>query len=273
MAAAIIYNSTQTYGFRVFSSTSISGTFVSQYVYSTSGAGTAYTSVPFANDWNLTSTSTTSASLAGNYNATGELMIANGQFTVDPTYAINYSGYYYGVTATNSYNYTTLISSTQSDGYRYVTFAWKVDPSLSASSNINISFSGNATVSGTTGYLVDSTGSTPMKVYFRFEDKTANLVSFTGSNYSTYWINANGNTPGVAASSQNYYVIPSDKIPYYSGTIITTSSNIKASLPFSSPLSSSNSVISGSNLYVYVRIGLPTTSSSTYLTNIQAYLS
>ena len=70
--------------------------------------------------------------------------MANGAFrTSDATYAKSYTTFNYSTgsaVASNSVNYSTISNT----GYRYMTFAWKVSPSLSGSNTkINISIGGN----------------------------------------------------------------------------------------------------------------------------------
>ena len=271
-ASAAIISTSVTTGYRVYSGITQAGTSVPNYL---NGGTTAYSTIAFDNTWSLINNNNT-----GGYDGTQELLIANGAFrTSDTNYAINYANYKYVTggsvnSGSGQFNYSTISSS----GYRYVTFAWKVDTALSGSNGyLNISLSGNNLNVVNTLLYANSGGTNKILIYYRVEDTDA-LITFTSNNSSTYWVNANENatdplTNNGSVSASNYFTVPANKYPYYSSPTITQPATtiIKTALPF--PLSTSTTGLTSGKIYIYVRIGLPMNIANVYLTNVQAYLS
>ena len=236
---------------------------------------TAYSTLTaFSNTWNLTSTTNGSGPT---YDGTQELLIANGAFrTSDTNYAKDYNTNKYvtggTVNTMTGPNYSSLGS-----GYRYVSFAYRIN-SLSANSN-NINFElngGNLNIVNSLLYA-DSGGANQILVYFRFED-VSNPTSFISGGLNSYWVSANDNAlASGAVGSANYYTIPGSKIPYYSGTIAftpttgtsLTSVTIRAQTPYL--LSTANPNIT--NVCCYLRIGLPMNVTGVNLSSVRTYLS
>jgi hypothetical protein len=199
--------------------------------------------------------------------------MANGAFrTSDATYAKSYTTFNYSTgsaVASNSVNYSTISNT----GYRYMTFAWKVSPTLSGSNTrINISIPGNLSLVNSLLYA-DAGGVNQILIYYRIED-TAALTTFTPNNASTYWISVNDNATvsnnNGPVSGSNYYLVPGNNKPYFSSPSSSTSL-ISAGLPLA--LSTNTTGLSSGNIFVYVRIGLPMNVSTVNLTSVQAYLS
>jgi len=260
-----VITTASSYGLRVYSGVPLSGTNIPNYL---NGGTTAYSTLPFMNSWSLVNNSNT-----GNYDGTQELLIANGAFrTSDNNYAKSYTLNYYsnnsGSVLQNTLDYTNIGTT----GYRYMTFAWKVSPTLSGSNTkLNIAFSGSLSI--VNSLLYADSGTNKVQVYYRVED-TAAISSFTSNNASTYWISANDNatdsTNNGPVSGSNYYVIPGNNKPYYSPPTIS-SGLITTGLPIA--LSTNTTGLTNGNIYIYVRIGLPMSVSSCYISSIQAYLS
>jgi hypothetical protein len=260
-----VITTTTSYGLRVYSGIPLSGTNVPNYL---NGGTTAYSTLPFLNSWSLVNSSNT-----GNYDGTQELLMANGAFrTSDTNYAKSYLLNYYsnnsGSVLQNTLDYTNIGTT----GYRFMTFAWKVSPTLSGSNTkLNISFSGSPSI--VNSLLYADSGTNKILVYYRVED-TAAISSFTPNNASTYWISANDNatdsTNNGPVSGSNYYTVPGNNKPYYSPPTIS-SGLITAGLPIA--LSTNTTGLTNGNIYIYVRIGLPMSVSSCYISSIQAYLS
>jgi hypothetical protein len=135
--------------------------------------------------------------------ANSSLQIVNGAFSTKTAggYGI-YSGTYYGASATNSVNYSTIPTS----GYRYATFRWELSDITSGSSKqfqnyMYLTFHGASGISILNGNLQN------MEVWYRFFESTkVNNNDVSGGNvYNTIWINGASDNSGSPVSSTNYY--------------------------------------------------------------------
>ena len=164
-----------------------------------------------------------------------------------------------------------------------MTFAWNVSNTLSGTNqtlNILLNNVSNYSNVGSSLYA-DSTNK--VLVYYRVEDatnsSTLGTTDISFSSISTYWINANETSTNFTTNSgqvtaNNYYIVPSTKLPYYSSPIITNSSNnvhLAVTLPYL--LSTNLSCVSNGNTYIYIRVGLPMASTNYSITSCQTYLS
>jgi hypothetical protein len=227
-------------GYRVWTGISNAVTKVPSLTYN----NIYYKDIPYNHEWNITSEL---------YKE--ELQIANGKFTTraDPNAYRNYNDIY------NSVNYS--INDTNS--YRFATFVWYVsDP---GSNNFNYL---NLQLSDATSPFIDSlyktvytnsSSGSKLMIHYRFEDvNDDNLDILDENNYSSFWINGNGNDtnqPFIDEANR----INVDIDPYY-GFVdseynsVTSTLSFKLQVPYYIQSSFHN------RLAVYVRIGLPQSS-------------
>jgi predicted acyltransferase (DUF342 family) len=258
----------------------------------TTSTNIGYINMQYQHSWNLVTTSnstsynfnygygTNSSSFSVTADGTQELMVANGAYQANNSdYNINYATYYYGTSQLNTLNYSNYKTLTTSNtaGYRFATFAWNISGLSSSYNYLNVVINGASYTEKVNGLLY-SDATNKVLLFYRIEDGTTsntyNLGYTTGSNPSTpasYWISFNDSndtfaTSGCSAlvSNSNYYVIPGDNKPYY--TVPSISSNtVKADLRYTT----SNLF----NCYIYVRIGISTNSTGYNFNSISAYLS
>jgi hypothetical protein len=206
--------------------------------------------------------------------ANEELLIANGNFTTNPTYYLNYSTYS-GNGNLNTVNYSTLT------GTKFATFAWNV-PNTTTTTFTNLNFTIDFTAQlyqnpkNNNFLYFDSGYSQQLLLYYRFE-YTTNVTSSSwgpiGSSSlyypNTAWISFNSSTinqgsppSSVICSYANatnvYWTTPSN--------VINSNNNytIQTALP----------VISfSSGATLYLRVGLPNDLTTTGVNNVSAFLS
>jgi hypothetical protein len=217
--------------------------------------GSSFSSTPFVN---------TNSLLVSPYNY--ELLYTNGNYTTMPETMNKYSDYLY-----NTLDYTTM---PYLNGYRYATFAWKLEPNPINFSKVTVRLTGLNTTnltntSGTSGII--GYDNTPIILYCRLEDATSSPISNTLSAINTPWINCNGSGTTINGSNntQNNYSFTgvtlnsgannSNSISGSTATFVTTLYTIN-----------NTSFPSTSNVYLYCRIGLP---ASAYFSDITANLS
>jgi len=256
------------YGYRIYSGVPASGNVPATNYLSANAAYTTLTA--FSNAWDLTNSN------IGGFNATQELLIANGAFrTRDTSYGKSYIGFQYvtggTVNTMSGPNYTSLGST----GYRYASFAWRMQsaPSPPGCQTLNFVLTGGS-LNVINSLLYADSGTNKILIYFRLESITA-PGTFTSGGLNSYWISANDNTL-TGASSGNYYTAPSNPT-WQAGTMSYDpvsgaslgSVTVSAQLPYS--LVSTNPNMP--NLCLYVRIGLPMAVTGVYLSNIQVNLS
>ena len=169
---------------------------------------------------------------------------------------INYATYL------NGPNYSLLTDPTyglekNNIYYRYATFAWKVNTAILGStgfSNIQFilsSYSSSQDVSVTSGGSLQINSISPF-LYYRVED-SSNITDFTNS-ASTPWINGNLFNNGTKISSSNFTSTSTN----YSGLDSTTSITISGlDIIFNTILPNPLKNSSGSNVYIYCKIGIP----------------
>jgi hypothetical protein len=213
-----------------------SGTADSMNVPPYNNGGTPYANTPYSNTQDITNTQ--------------ELQISNGTFTTplgQPYSYLNYTPYYYTSTLQNTVDYSNPSSW---NGYRFVTFAWRLPAPVGGTYN-TLSFK----MLNTTPQLVNTggiayTGISPIYLYYRFED-AANSAPTNTSSISSAWLNGNSLT-GTPTGSGNYYIASTAETPYYALTGLTiaptnTTFNVYCL----------TNTITTQTVNLYCRIGLP----------------
>ena len=219
--------SENTIGSRVWSAPPVSG----QHYPALTFGSTNYCNILYNHTWNLTSETTPYDSTT--INTSTELQVCNGSFrTKGTSYGYkNYSAHY------SNPDYSGILST----GYRYATFAWKLNPQSTSYNSLSFTIESlYGTLSVDTSGLLSVDG-IPLQLYYRFQDTGS---SFSAITFNSQWINANAFTNG--ASNSNFY----------------TTTNLGGLIP---PVSTSTfnvfiptSVTTvTSTTYLYCRIGLP----------------
>ena len=191
-----------------------------------------------------------------------ELQVSNGTFTTPSGQTnayLNYGAYYYAAASQNSVNYSGIGTS----GYRYVTFAWKLQAASPLAYN-TLSFIMNTTsVAPTKTANVATVAGSPIYLFYRFED-AANSAPTDTSSVSSAWINGNSLTSGFLVGSGNYFN-PTiyTGTPNYGLTNITvngtTSTTFTETVP--TPLT-----ITSQTINLYCRVGIPMNSAFSFKT-------
>ena len=245
-------NSAKT-GYRVWSGLTA---YNSNTLPSITSSGTAYSTIVYDNSWDI-------SGVSGSYNPSQELQVGNGLFqtiTSSTTAYKNYSGTYYSSILTNSVNYSGIYTG----GYRYATFVWYgTAPGSGNYSGIYFIINGQTVT--TTIYsglaYADAGHSNKIIAFYRIEDNNNLSLSTDGSTLTSNWISANDTTPSPVNSS-NYY---SPSTYYYglnSASTTSTTTTFDVNLPV--PFTSTN--VSGTNIRIYFRIGLPMNISFAFTT-------
>ena len=266
-------NTSYSNGYRVWSAPSLTTNTtpnIIPYTYIYQGSNTpygvadvsaGYSTIPYSNIWDISQT----------YDSSGvyqELLIANGYFTTNNEYYLDYSGNYSGGIP-NTVNY--LQSNMYTSGYRYATFAWTCSPNTISKITISINFSNTMYLNSTTGYayfdqatslyplqLVYRLGDTEYTTYFGEYNSTGNYYPNTSWISLNYISSVNGTQmTGTAAYNNNntlYFdssptITPNASQGSASGTFTYTTGTFPTSIyDFSS---------TGDIVYLYVRIGMP----------------
>jgi hypothetical protein len=222
-------------------------------------AGTSYSalSTPYDNTRDISSTATTYGY---------EVLLTNGLYTTVS------SPYYKSYTSNGTtYNYSNLANNTLNNGYKYITFGWKIG-TVSGCKKVIFKISGCASsnvMTSSTGKFV--IGSNKLLLYYRVED-ASNITDFTKNGaISTVWINGNSmdsNLPLFTSSSfnntnlnitiytKNYRGLASNTSCSYDGIDTVTFTEELAN-----PLTNSTN-----SYYLYCRLGLPSNFSFTNIT-------
>jgi hypothetical protein len=210
-----------------------------------------YNDRPYSHTWDLTSSDNDGR------DATQELQIFNGSYGSKAATANGYLDYtMYNISSTekNTANYSNISTA----GYRFATFCWKCNINLRNYTKIAFMMNGiQQTINNPNA--TPSVSGQPILFYYRLEDYD-NPNEFTTAYINSLWIDANSST--LAISSTNYCKL--DLAGYLSGTLLggkNTSSlyrntfvdntlTINASVP-------SFSISNSTNVYLYLRVGLP----------------
>jgi hypothetical protein len=236
-------NSAKT-GYRVWSGLTA---FNSNTLPNITSSGTAYSTIQYDNTWDI-------SGVSGSYNPSQELQVGNGLFqtiTSSTTAYKNYSGTYYSSTLTNSVNYSGIYTA----GYRYSTFVWYgTAPGSGNYGGIYFIINGQTVTTTVFSGLAyaDAGHSNKIIAFYRIEDNNSLSLSTDGSTLTSNWISANDTTPAPVNSS-NYY---SGSTYYYGlNSVSTTSTTTTFDVNLPVPFTSTN--VSGTNIRIYFRIGLP----------------
>ena len=249
---------TNTNGYRVWSAPSSTGfdpPGVVPNLYITSGSSTpngtatsdeGYWNIQYNNYWDISNLNTTNT-----YGVSSELLIANGHFTTNNEYYLDYSGNYSGGIQ-NTVNYSQ--SNMYTTGYRYATFAWIITSGNTFS--ISMQFLNNNIYLNDIGYAYFVNGS-PLNIFYRLESQTNpsdfGVTSPGATTYypNTVWISINsvtsysGSTVNVYQNSNNvYYAAPTNT---FSSTSYVLTMNV--SLP--------PNINFDYSIIFYLRIGMP----------------
>ena len=189
-----------------------------------------------------------------------ELQVSNGTFTTPSgqTHAfLNYGTYYYSASSLNTLNYSGIGTS----GYRYVTFAWRLQAASPLAYN-TLSFIMNLTsVAPTKTANVATVAGSPIRLFYRFEDVASSAPTDTSS-VSSAWIDGNSLTSGFLVGSGNYFNPTTyTGTPNYGLTNIvvngTTSTTFTETVP--TPLT-----ITSQTINLYCRVGIPMNSAFSF---------
>ena len=229
-----------------------------------------YISVPYNNIWNISSTS----------NSTNEeLLIANGNFTTDNTYYLNYSTYSGNVNLNTGIDYSGL-ENTGLNGTKFATFAWNTGTITSSPTllNFTINFTGSLYENPQSSfYYFDSNNTQQLLLYYRFEytnNVTSNSWNGQTSTTTVYpntaWISINSIT------SSNLNTIKTNEICVYANA--TNVYYYKASYPvinsgYNYTFQTDLPGISLNNATLYLRVGLPNNLTTNSFNNVSAFLS
>jgi hypothetical protein len=217
-------------GYRIWSAPSVSNN-CPDLLYN----GTSYLSIPYNNNWDITSTN------QSGYNVTTELLISNGQFTTVRSAYLDYSGYLMN----SGINYSGISAT----GYRFASFCWKLNASNTAYTNLSFTINSILTPTLTDSKLLLMNG-VQAPIFYAFQDTSS--PSYNDTTFNTVWINANSNTNGV--SSGNFYDT-NNKYGYYGGitsaavTLSGSNATINAFIPAINPVKAT--------IYLYLRIAVP----------------
>lgn len=160
---------------------------------------------------------------------------------------LNYSSYFYANGSQNSLNYSTISTT----GYRFITFAWRVDKSVARTNGITFTLNNFSPLVITNSSSIYLTTERDLLIYYRVEDTTS--PEPTNNAYtSSYWIDgANStNTGGTNAITGNYFQNISPPV----GGLQSVSGGSSPSVSCFCP-----SILSGvgGDVNIYFRIGLP----------------
>jgi dUTPase len=206
-----------------------------------------YSSTSYYNNWNISQSSTT-------YGVSSELLIANGYFTTNSTYYLNYATDFSGGMP-NSVNY---LPTNMYQGYRYATFAWELAPLASTTlsySNliVNIYFNNYMYIDSLTSYVYfDQEFLSPLEIYYRVENSD-NVTSF-GDPPNTAWISMNSSFNQYQFTGNNGYT--NSPYVYWATQQNVNTSGSNKTFTFKTVFPVIN-VKQDNTYYLYVRIGMP----------------
>ena len=217
--------------------------------YRVTSAVAGATNVPPFVDSNSNSYASTPYNNSLNIASLQELQVSNGKFTTPSASLLSYkdyTGFYYDASNNNIANYSLISNET---GYRYATFAWKLASTGTGNYN-SLMFTINTTktivITGGLAYV----GSSPIRLYYRFENNASKIPTDLTNPLTSAWINGNSQT-GTEANATTY-VTPTlyTNTPTWGllGTI-HASNEFPVYIP---PIQVTNQIV-----YLYCRIGIP----------------
>jgi hypothetical protein len=195
------------------------------------------------------------------FSATKELQVANGAHLSKATTTdgyINYIGYKYSATLTNTVDYSGITTS----GIRFASFAWNTASSGTNYSKITFVINYTTSKSATpiilnnqvvfSGYSNAATD----KIFFfyRVEDQASKLPTDANS-ATTVWLDANGTTASPASAFNYYDDTTSDQTQIYGG-ISSGATLATGTITFPNVFVPAFST-SGKTIRIFCRIGIP----------------
>jgi len=238
----------------------------------TQSSDTGYVSQQYDNSWNI----------ATNTYTNQELLVADGGFTTNNTYYLNYSTYNGNGNLNSNVNYSGL-SNTVNSGLKFATFAWNISTNLEGSLYINFVIQTNTTLyqsTTNTHYYFDSNLNNPLYLFYRFEYKNdftktgwGEIGTTTKYYPNTTWISCNYTT---TSSTINLNAIQSSILCNFNNVLNVywydprSVNNNSTKYTFKAYIPSSLNINNNSTLYL--RIGIPD-NQNTKITDIQAYVS
>ena len=223
-------------GFRIWSAPALSNN-CPELSYN----GTPYSTIPYDNSGNLTSTEPTGCGI--------ELLLSNGLFTTPAITPAASSAYidYRGYIGNASVNYSGISAT----GYRFASFCWKLTASQTAYTKLSFTINSiyNCTIATADGSNLLLMNNIKVPIFYAFQDTSSSAYNET--TFNTVWINANSNTNGV--SSGNFFDT-TNKYGYYGGitsaavTISGQNATINTYMPAINPVKGS--------VYLYLRIAV-----------------
>ena len=194
-----------------------------------------------------------SESLTGNQ----ELQVSNGKFTAFTGQTIAYQDYttfFYDASHSNIVNYSGIAHAT--GDYRYATFAWKIIPVYPATYGFltfNMVGSSAITITGNLAYV----GSEKIRLYYRFENEASPIPTDLNNPLTSAWID--GNLQEGQPANSTTYVTPTNytQAQTYGLLSANTSGQFSVFIP-------GLNITSGTNVYLYCRIGIPMDSAFSF---------
>jgi hypothetical protein len=219
------------------------------------GSDQGYVDISYNNVWNI----------ASNLVTNQELLVANGKFTTNSNYYLNYSSIS-SANGNNDVNYSAL-DTTGNHGIKFSTFAWNaIDISPSYKNlNFEINLSSNIYYQNTKNtFFFDTAYTKPLYLFYRFE-YTTNVAAWgspdSGTNYypNTTWISINTSTTDENQGNNTTNVCNInnvEKVYYNAATFPSTSnSQLSGTITIKSVRPTIN--ISSYSATLYLRIGIP----------------
>jgi hypothetical protein len=150
----------------------------------------------------------------------------------------------------NDYYYISS-SSNSGMGYRYATFAWRLDtsyPKRYKTLSFRLYNTSGVTITNNLAYA----GTSLIQIYYRIEDAVSSNPT-DGSSYSSAWINGNSLTPPTIQSG-NYFLPATYTDNTYSGLLLAaTNVSDYTNIPVFIP----NLIVQSEQVNIYCRVGLP----------------
>ena len=195
------------------------------------------------------------------FSATKELQVANGAHLSKGTTTdgyINYNGYQYSATATNTVDYSGITTS----GIRFASFAWNTTSSGTNYSKITFVINYTVAKSATpvvlnnqvvfSGY--SSAATDKIFFFYRVEDQASKLPT-DATSASTVWLDANGTTASPA-SAFNYYIDTTGNQTQIYGGISSGATLATGTITFPNVFIPAFST-AGKTVRIFCRIGIP----------------
>jgi hypothetical protein len=181
-------------GYRVWSATTVSNN-----CPDLSYNGIFYKDISYNNAWDITSTSST----PGNYNVTTELLVSNGLFRSKSS-EVGYLDY-----TSSLYNSTIDYSQISASGFRFATFCWKLQPTVSQYSNLSFTINSISPTPtrNSSGLLLINSRQIQVLYFFQDQNQPSTFSNPNAnppiSTINSVWID--GNNSNNPVSTGNYF--------------------------------------------------------------------